>query len=347
MWPRQQDKIDVVISNIERHTTLLRSEVTMRHIREEYELRAKSLTHFDQETEFQDQQRFQTLKTRMSPRTYDDQLDRLLMRSCQGSAKWLVKDKSFLSWLETSNTAVKWLWIHGIPGSGKTFLCAAAVTEAKARHRTLFAFASHIHQSILTARCILQSLVFQIAFDSKDAQIAIVESDERNLSGSTTFVSGLLKTLLKSIGPTYIILDGLDEMDAVERRILLQQLDELDDCTEVKILISSRPEDDIANTLAAKAVGIRVDKENSGAIQTYVNERTHNWLDREGFDQEARRQIKSLLLPVTGNANGEKLNRTEPDDNNMVKLLTLRSRHVSIRSNCLGQRRTSHQSRGN
>ncbi|KAL1857635.1 hypothetical protein Daus18300_010275 [Diaporthe australafricana] len=304
VWPRQQDKIDVVISNIERHTTLLRSEVTMQHIREEHELRAKSLTHFDQQAEFQDQQRFQTLKTRMSPRTYDERLDWLLNRSYQGSAEWLVKNKSFLDWLEMSNTATRWLWIHGIPGSGKTFLCATMVTEAKARHRTLFAFASHIHQNTSTARCVLQSLVFQLAFDSKDAQIAIVHSDERNLSGSTTYVSGLLKALLKSIGPTYIILDGLDEMDAVERRILLQQLDELNDCTEVKILVSSRPEDDIGNTLAAKAVGIRVDKENSAGIQTYVNQRTHNWLNGEGFDQEARRQIKSLLLPLTGNANG-------------------------------------------
>lgn len=301
------------------------------------------MTHFDQEAEFQDQQRFQTLKTRMSPRIYDHELDRLLIRSYQGSAKWLFKDKSFLGWLETSNTAVRWLWINGIPGSGKTFLCAAAVTEAQARqrHRTLFAFASHIHQSTLTARCILQSLVFQLAFDAKDIQLAIVHSDERNLSGSTTYVSELLKTLLKSIGPTYIILDGLDEMDAVERRILLQQLAGLDDLTEVKILISSRPEDDIASTLAAKAVGIRVDKENSGAIQTYVNQRTQNWLNREGFDQETQRQIKSLLLPVTGNANGEKHNRIEPNDHNMVKLLTLRSRHVSIRSNHLGQRRKS------
>lgn len=347
MWPRQQDKIDVVISNLERHTTLLRSEVTMQHIREEHELRARSLTHFDKEAEFQDQQRFQTLKTRVSPRTYDDQLDWLLNRSCQGSAKWLVKDKRFSGWLEISNTAVRWLWIHGIPGSGKTFVCAAAVTEAKAHHRTLFAFASHIHQSTLTARLILQSLIFQLAFDSKDVQIAIIHSDERSLSGSTTYVSGLLQTLLKTVGPTYIILDGLDEMDAVERRILLQQLTELDDCTEAKILVSSRPEDDIANTLAAKAVSIRVDKENSGAIQTYVKQRTHNWLNRERFDQETQRQIKCLLLPVTGNAKGEKLNRTEANDKNMNKLLTLQSRHVSIRSNYLGQRRTSHQSRRN
>ena len=294
-----------MISSIERHTTLLRSEVTIQHIREEYELRAKSLAHFDQEAEFQDQQRFQTLKTRISPQIYDDRLDWLLNRSCQGSAKWLLKDKSFSDWLDTSNTAVRLLWIHGIPGSGKTFLAAAAVAEAKARHQTLFVFASHIHQSSSTARSILQSLIFQLAFDSKDAQTFIVHSNERDLSGSTTHASKLLKTLLKSVGPTYIILDGLDEMDTVERRILLQQLVELDDCSEVQILVSSRPEDDIANTLTARAVGIRVDKKNSGTIQTYVKQRTQDWLNRAGFDQEAQRQIRRLLVPVTGNANGE------------------------------------------
>ncbi|KAK4244292.1 hypothetical protein C7999DRAFT_44010 [Corynascus novoguineensis] len=306
VWPKQRDKIDVVVSNIERHTTLMRSEVTMQRISEEHEFRAKSLAHFDRETDFQELQKFQLLKTRVSPRIYDDRLDWLLNRSCKASAEWLVTDNIFQGWLDMSNPAVRLLWLQGIPGAGKTFLSAAAIDEAKTRHRTLFVFVSHIHQTSTTTRCILQSLLFQLAFDVKDAQSVLVESNERELLGSTRYILELLKTLLDTpaVGPTYIMLDGLDEMEAVERGILLQQLTGLDSCPGVKILISSRPEDDIANMLDGKATEIRVDKRNSGSIQSYVDQRTQDWIRTANFDQEIRKQVERLLAPVTENADG-------------------------------------------
>ncbi len=168
-------------------------------------------------------------------------------------------------------------------------------------------FASHIHEASTTTRSILQSLLFQLAFDVKDAQSVLVESNERELLGSTRYVLELLKTLLMSptVGPTYIVLDGLDEMEVVERGILLQQLADLESCPEVKILISSRPEDDIASILAARASEIRVDKKNSDSIQSYVNQRTRDWIQTANLDQEMRKQVEHLLAPVAQTANGK------------------------------------------
>ncbi|KAH6626209.1 hypothetical protein B0J18DRAFT_443769 [Chaetomium sp. MPI-SDFR-AT-0129] len=306
VWPKQRAKIDVVVGNIERHTSLMRSEVTMQRISEEHEFRAKSLAHFDKETDFQELQRFQTLKTRVSPRIYDDRLEWLLDRSAKASAQWLVTDNMFQGWLDVSNPAMRLLWLQGIPGAGKTFLSAVAVDEAKKRHRTLFVFVSHIHQSSTTTKSILQSLLFQLAFDLEDAQSVLVESNERELLGNTQYVRDLLKTLLSTpgVGPTYIILDGLDEMEAVERGILLNQLADLESCPEVRTLISSRPEDDIANILDAKASKIRVDKRNSDSIRSYVNQRTQDWMRTADFDQEIRKQVEHLLEPVAEHANG-------------------------------------------
>ncbi len=122
VWPKQRDKIDVIVSNIERHTTLLRSEVTMQRISEEHRFRTQALAHFDHEREFQDLQKFQTLKTRVSPRIYDDRLDWLLNRSSKASAEWLVTDNIFQGWLDNSNPDVRLLWLQGIPGAGKLTL---------------------------------------------------------------------------------------------------------------------------------------------------------------------------------------------------------------------------------
>ncbi|KAL1897946.1 hypothetical protein Sste5346_003798 [Sporothrix stenoceras] len=51
-------------------------------------------------------------------------------------------------------------------------------------------------------------------------------------------------------GPTYIVMDGLDEMDEDERQILLWQLGDLaKHCEDLRLLISSRAEDDISRAL--------------------------------------------------------------------------------------------------
>ena len=108
-----------MISNIERHTTMMRSEVTLQHIREEHDIRAKSLVHFDREEDSRQMQKFQNLKALVSPKLYDEQLDSLLNRSFGGSSNWLLGDQSFLDWLDISNTAVRLLWLRGIPGAGR------------------------------------------------------------------------------------------------------------------------------------------------------------------------------------------------------------------------------------
>lgn len=132
----------------------------------------------------------------------------------------------------------------------------------------------------------------------------LVQSKQRDLLASTKYVSELLKTVLNSVGPTYIIIDGLDEMDRAEREILLQLLLSLDDCPETNILLCSRPEDDISKALESKAPSIRVEKRNSGAIQSYVSSRTQDWMCSERFDQNSREQVQSLLAPLVSKAEG-------------------------------------------
>ena len=307
VWPQQQGRLDVVVSNIRRHTDLMRNEVTLQRIRDEFAFRDKALAEFDEQAEFRDAQKFQSLRTLVSPRLYDDMLDSLRNRSCDKSMAWLVRNKNFADWLDTPNQAARLLWLRGIPGAGKTFLSAAAVKEAKTRHRTLFVFASHTHQRGNTARSIFQSLLFQLSCNDRDARCFLAQSDERDLLGNTQYISERFKLILSTVvGPTRILVDGLDEMEAGERGILLQQLAVgLEDCSQVKILFSSRPEDDIANILDSKATSIRVDRENFDGIQAYINQRTESWMRAADFDLAVQQRVQHLLAPIAAKANGK------------------------------------------
>lgn len=118
----------------------------------------------------------------------------------------------------------------------------------------------------------------------------------------------LLTTLIGCAGPVYIVVDGVDEIDDIERgRLLNRLLDLSKDCEETKILISSRPEEDITRILNSRSAIIRVDNRNAGSIQAFVTRRTQEWfLDRD-FLPEARAEIEGLLAPLASNAKGMQL----------------------------------------
>jgi hypothetical protein len=217
----------------------------------------------------------------------------------------LLRDQMFTQWLDVSKRENVWLWLQGIPGSGKTFLAAAAIDHAKKSHRTIFVFASDSNRQSLTALSVIQSLIFQIVVNNKDLQTVLVESSEQDLKSNTSNASDLLKSLLLSAGQTYIVIDGLDEIEESERQILLQKLEiVVKDCNELKILIFSRAEDDIAKALGKNTKSIRVDQKNMGSIQSYIDSRSQEWMSRCNFDVGIESEVLSLLSPLSERSKG-------------------------------------------
>ena len=132
----------------------------------------------------------------------------------------------------------------------------------------------------------------------------ICQAGGENLKSSLDAASNLLETLLLGAGPTYIVIDGLDEIDEIERCRLLKRLLEMPEtCHEMKILMSSRAEADIADLLKDQN-SVRVDSRNAGSIQTFVNRRIEEWFGKCNFLPEAQNEIHRLLAPLASNAKG-------------------------------------------
>src|SRR5271168_591788 len=177
---------------------------------------------------------------------------------------------------------------------------------------TLFAFLSYRDPHITTAK-IIQSFIFQLLLENPDLQPILsheFQSNFRKLSSDTTYVQGLLTKLLQIAGFTYVIVDGLDEIEETERQFLLRALLEVHrDCEDMKLLISSRAEDDITRLLQNEIEPVRVDKKNVEDIRTYVQHRTDEWLASSGFDVETSTEARRLLVPLVSKANGEYVSR--------------------------------------
>ncbi|KAN0108843.1 hypothetical protein V8E51_008585 [Hyaloscypha variabilis] len=305
MWPKQQDKTRVVMSHIERHTLLMRNEVRLEHIREEYDARLRALEHFEKTERSHLRQEYNTIKEAISPRIYEDELYRIRGRICEGTGKWLLRDATFAEWINGSERPTKPIWLQGIPGAGKAYLSSTVVDHALSKGRTLFAFLSYKFSSSISALSIIHSLIFQLTSDDDDLQAILCQSASKELRRELKRAVELLTTLLTTTGPVFIVIDGIDEIDEIERRRLLQHLLELsNDCDDVKVLVCSRIEDDIDAILRGKAVKIRIDDRNAGSIQAFVSRQVQEWFLSRDFLSEARTEIQGLLAPLSSKANG-------------------------------------------
>ncbi|KAH7359598.1 NACHT domain protein [Pyrenochaeta sp. MPI-SDFR-AT-0127] len=305
LWPKQRDKIKVIINHIERHTMLMRNGVRLEHIQAEHDARARALEHFENTEKAHQRQEYQSIRTEISPRTYGNKLDWLHARRCDGTGTWLIKDPVFASWIDIKDASTTILWLQGIPGSGKTFLSSNAVNETQNHGRTLYAFLSYTFSNNVSALSIIHSLIFQLASFDDDLQAILCQSSRQSLKSSIDASKTLLSTLLHRAGPVFIIVDGLDEIDRIERsRLLKYLLDIGKDCSETKLLISSRPEADITDILRDQSKVIRVDNRNSGSIQTFITHHTLTWFEERQFLPEAQADIERFLAPLASNSRG-------------------------------------------
>jgi hypothetical protein len=79
----------------------------------------------------------------------------------------------------------------------------------------------------------------------------------------------------------------------------------LENCENVKLLISSRAEVDISKILGQRTEPIRIDHKNSQDIDSYVRARVNTWLSGLGFDSATCSEIRDLVKPITGKSKGE------------------------------------------
>ncbi|KAI1488247.1 NACHT domain protein [Biscogniauxia mediterranea] len=305
LWPRHKDKIKVVMTHIENHARLMRNEVRLEHIQQEYEARRRALEHFEKEDRSRRAQEFHRIKTDIAPQSHDDRLDWLRARVYQGTGTWLLQSATFKEWLQATAESSRILWLQGIPGAGKTYLASTVIARVQSLGRTAFAFLSYKENRNATAISVLHSLIFRVVSGEDDLQTVVCQScnekSKRSLQGATE----LFTTVLACVGPVYLIVDGLDEIDEVERgRLLTQLLLILKSSHEVRLFISSRAEADLNSILSSDVTVLRVDQRNSECIQTFIKQWAWRWFVEREFLPEEQTEIEAGLTPLAAKSQG-------------------------------------------
>ena len=161
----------------------------------------------------------------------------------QGNTRWICHDERYKQWKQEKQSST--LWCTGILGSGKTVLSANVVEDLKITTLEVVAyfFCKHDEVESLQTRTIIGSIARQI-FDHVKPDFVEAIAEIRSGTIDTDQVLGYIQKLLPSNSHKYfIIIDGLDECEEKETRMVLQYLKQLLAFKQVfQVYCSSRPD---------------------------------------------------------------------------------------------------------
>ena len=171
---------------------------------------------------------------------------------------WLTDSPEFKSWLDSNNAR---LWLHGIPGAGKTVLASLVIGEILKKScpsiAAAYFFCDYKDSTTHEAHKILGCLVQQIAKQDQQSFAKVQTFYDTHSHGRTNPIEydahglcNLIIEMASNYDATMIVVDGLDECGEHASYVteLLASLGD-DATTDLRTLFLSREELDIQDCL--------------------------------------------------------------------------------------------------
>ena len=176
-------------------------------------------------------------------------------KRASGTCEWLIRSKRFEAFTQGTNQL---MWMHGIPGAGKTVLTASVIDHLTAgslpgEWGVIYFYFDFTDTAKQTCLQFLKSLVWQVcsSLDQIPKYLLDAHTACKGATPDTEQLTSLLRQLLETMPSTFIVVDALDECseddENSERTGVLEALKEIKSSTKgtFNIFVASRPEADI------------------------------------------------------------------------------------------------------
>ena len=251
----------------------------------------------------------------LSPPDPSTNYGKALAQRHSGTGRWLLESPTYSRWTEEP---ASFLWLHGIPGCGKTVLSTTVIEDRKDDTRgkvVLYFYFDFSDVQKQTLDHAIRALMSQL-YDTGQADVRrhvdmcfSSHSDGRRQPSLDTLCK-IFQQMAQSAGELWVVLDALDECK-VEQRHRRELLDWIRDfraeSRNAHLLVTSRPEHDIQSAAAKWASTDSIVPLQSelvhNDISSYIRwevrhgERLSRWRRRE----DVQKEIEGAL---TDKANG-------------------------------------------
>ena len=258
-WPFKQDELRSILDRIERLKSLFLLALELDHISLAREINNNVADVRDRLDHLQLQQndalRHEILKWLSSVDPSENHNDACNKHE-PSTGGWLIESEILQSWLRKEDEV---LWLHGIPGSGKSILCCTIIEHVKSICEQTpglgyayfyFDFKESAKQNVENLyRSLLAQLSAQLNSIPPEVQDLYEAAKTQSYAPKLEKIMRTLLAVLKQFDRAYILIDALDECS--ERVLLLQHIQNL---VKVKarnwnLLLTSRREQDIETEL--------------------------------------------------------------------------------------------------
>jgi hypothetical protein len=169
------------------------------------------------------------------------------------TGSWFINSSEFFKWRDNEFRS---LWLQGIPGAGKTILCSTVIDEiqkyciTRPEYQSAYFYFDFNDNKKQVIDSFLRSVIIQLFVYRQDIPVDVqllYDSCHGNQPTRNALITTLL-SLVKTSGPTYILIDALDECCERDKMIdLLKHL--ILSSYSLNILVTSRKEQDIITDL--------------------------------------------------------------------------------------------------
>ncbi|KAH4216616.1 hypothetical protein HBI26_190290 [Parastagonospora nodorum] len=252
-WPLDQSYVDRTIARIERLKSSIILVANQANITLAREMREDVFQVKQVATDGQ----FKTVLDWLCPLNCREKQSNIT--ATPGTGSWFFTSRSFNGWLSGND---RWLWCHGIPGAGKTFLASSTVAELQRTQKSeevliLVLFCSYDTADSQSVDNLVTSLLKQAVQCRKSLpeklQAKYKEHGTAGTKPKLTEILDILNEVIASSPKTFIILDALDELAEDSKRTTI--LDIIYNLRgRPKMMVTSREIESIANRFGSSGV---------------------------------------------------------------------------------------------
>lgn len=223
-------QFDDIINDLTQHREMVERQADLIEFQEAKQARDDAQQYYEEHREQERLRRKLFMKDWLDAPNMAGQQERgqLTREARPLSGQWLLSRDKVKAWLDPAMSAAACLWIHGIPGAGKTVLASLLIDRCKrvANTRTIYFYCRHGDPRADNFISMARSFLDQLSHEETSIVDLLYDmaTKKENCFKTRKETEELLQSCVDAAGTLYIVVDGLDECTEPEQKAIARWL---------------------------------------------------------------------------------------------------------------------------